>query len=135
MISSLPTMRHIQTFITRYQDLQDAFARHAPISRRELENTTRHQDLQDGKTYKTHSTARSHYKTRSGKHNKTHSRITRRQDLQYPHSNSTLPCQDAFKKHKTNSHLTRRQDLQDAFEGHAPISRRVQKNKTRRIRS
>ena len=34
IISSFPTMRRIQTFITRYQDLKDAFARHAKTSRR-----------------------------------------------------------------------------------------------------
>ena len=42
----------------------------------------------------------------------------------------TLPCQDAFRKHdKTYSCITRRQDLQDAFERHAPLSRRVQKTR------
>ena len=55
------------------------------------------------------------------KHDKMHSLITGRQNLQDP-------CQEAFKKQdKTYSHLTRRQDLQDAFKRHAPLSRRVRK--------
>ena len=92
--------------ITRRQDLQDAFERHAPISRRIGKNKTRRiRAKQDAKTYKTH-------------------------------SNGTLPFQDAFRKQdKTYSCITRRQDLQDAFERHAPNSRCVQKNNTRRIRA
>ena len=39
------------------------------------------------------------------------------------------------KQEKTYLCITRGQDLQDAFERHAPISRRVQKNKTRHIRA
>ena len=44
IISSFPTMSHIQTFITHYQDLQDASARQAKTSRRIQK---RRQDLQD----------------------------------------------------------------------------------------
>ena len=41
-----------------------------------------------------------------------------------------LPCQDTFTKHdKTYSCITRCQDLQDAFERHAPLSRRVHKTR------
>ena len=70
------------------------------------ENKTRRiRALPDAKTYKTHSKARSHFKTRSEKQDKTY------------------------------SFITRRQDQQDAFDRHAPISRRVGKNKTRRIRA
>ena len=58
--------------------------------------------------------------------------ITRNQDAKTykTHSIGTLPCQDAFRKHdKTDSCITRRQDLQDAFNRHAPLSRRVQKTR------
>ena len=63
--------------------------------------------------------ARSHFKTRSEKQDKTYLCIIRCQDLQ-----------DAFERHAP---ISRRQDLQEAFERHALISRRIQKNKTRRI--
>ena len=72
-----------------------------------------------------------------GKHDKTHSLITRRQDLQDAlnrHAPLSRRIQTRLEKQdKTHSYLTRRQDLQDAFDRHAPLSRRVRKNKTRRI--
>ena len=130
ILCSFPTMRRIQTFITRYQDLQDAFARHAPISRRVRKTR------QDAKIYKTPRPtrrirmARSHFKTRSEKtrqdvfvHNKT-PRPTRRIRKAHSHFKTCWEKQD-----KTYSCITRRQDLQEAFERHAPISRRVQKTR------
>ena len=157
ILCSFPTMRCIQTFTTCYQDLQDAFARHAPISR--CVRKTR----QDAKTYKTPRptrrirTARSHFKTRS-------KNTTRRQDLQdaferhAPFSRHVLKArQDVFAHNKTprptrricmaRSHFMTRLEKQDkthtntstptldAFERHAPFSRRLRKNKTRLIRA
>ena len=108
LIGTLPCQdafgKHDQThsLITRLQDLQDAFDRHAPLSKSIHKNTTRRiRSQQDAKTDKTLSIG-------------------------------TLPCQDAFKKqNKPHSLITRRQDLQDAFDKHAPLSRRVHKNTTR----
>ena len=80
-------------------------------------------------------TARSHFKTYW--ENRTR-RIRAKQDAKTykTHSNGTLPFQDAFRQlTKTYWCITKHQDLQDAFERHAPISRRVQKNNTRCIRA
>ena len=87
-------------FITRRQDLQDAFERHAPISRRVQK--TRQDVLVHNKTPRPTRRIRkprSHFKTRSEKQDKTY------------------------------SFITRRQDLQDAFERHSPISTSVQKTR------
>ena len=94
------------SWITRRQDLQDAFEQHAPISRR-VQKTRQDVFVRNKTPRPTRRirTARSHFKRRSEKQDKTYL------------------C------------ITRRQDLQDAFERHAPISRRIGKNKTRRIRA
>ena len=86
--------------ITRCQDLQDAFDRHAPLSRR-VQKTRQDVFVRNKTPRPTRCIrkARSHFKTRSQKQDKTHSLITRRQDLQ------------------------------DAFDRHAPLSRRVQKTR------
>ena len=69
-------------------------------------------------------------KTRSEKHDKTHSLITRRQDLQDAFKwHAPLSRRVHKKKKKTHSHLTRCQDLQDAFDRHAPLSRRLRKTR------
>ena len=139
ILCSFPTMeRRIQTFITRNQDgktykmlskgmlpcqdafrkhdkmyscirrqdLQDTFERHAPLSRR-VQKTRQDVFVYNKKPRPTRRIrkARSHFKTRSEKQDKTYS------------------C------------ITRRQDIQDAFDRHAPLSRFVHKNKTRRIRA
>ena len=91
----LPTMkRRIQTFITHNQYTE---------------------------TYKTLSTGTLPSQDAFGKHDKTHSHLTRRQDYKTLWI-GTLPSQDAFRKHnKTHSLKTRRQDLQDALNKHAPF--------------
>ena len=176
------------THSTRREDLQDAFNRHAPSTRRDrktrqdaytLDKTrrparrfqqarsldkTRSESMtrrlhtrQDAKTCKTLLTGTLPRQDAIGKHDKTHTNATRSQDVQDAFdghapftrrdrktrqdaktcktlSTGTLPHQDAIAKHdKTYSCITRPQDLQDAFDRHAPISRRVHKNKTRRI--
>ena len=125
ILCSFPTMRCIQTFITHYQDLQDAFAWHAPISRRVRKTRQETNVYKTPKPTRRMRMARSYFKTLSEKHDKTPT-LTRRQDLQ-----------DVFERHAPFSrhfrkNTIRRQDLQDAFEPHAPFSRRAPKNTTRR---
>ena len=146
------------THSTRRQDLQDAFNRHAPSTRRDrktqqdaytLDKTPRpargfQQDApstrRDRKTRQDAYTldktprparrfqqARSLDKTRS---QNTTRRLHTRQDAKTCKtlSTGTLPRQDAIGKHdKMPSHSTRRQDLQDAFNRHAPSTRRDRK--------
>ena len=84
--------------ITRRQDLQDAFERHPPISRR-VQKTRQDVFVHNKTPRRTRriQKAPSHFKTRSEKQDTTYS------------------C------------ITRSQDLHDSFQRHAPISRRVQK--------
>ena len=101
------------------------------------------QARQDAKTCKTLSTGTLSRQDAIGKHDKTHTHATRRQDVQDAFdghapftrrdrksrqdaktcktlSTGTLPRQDAIAKHdKTYSCITRPQDLQDAFDRHA----------------
>ena len=174
--------------LTRRQDLQDAFDRHAPLPRRI--GKTGQGAFTLNKTYKTLSNGMLPCQDAFGKHEKTHSLITRRTDLQDAFdrhaplsrcvwktrqdafainktprptrrfrearslvktrsenttrrirskldaktyktlSIGTLPCQDAFGKHdKTHSLITRCQDLQKTFDRHAPLSRPIQKTR------
>ena len=119
------------THSTRRQDLQDAFNRHAPSTRRDRK--TRQLDAhtldKTPRPARRFQQARSLDKTRS---QNTTRRLHTRQDAKTCKtlSTGTLPRQDAIAKHdKTPTHSTRRQDLQDAFNRHAPSTRRDRKTR------
>ena len=118
------------THSTRRQDLQDAFHRHAPFTRRDLK--TRQDPYALNKTprpARRFQQARSLHKTRS--QNSTRRLRTEQDAKTYKTlSTGTLPRQDAIAKHdKTPTHWTRRQDPQDSFNRHAPFTRRDRKTR------
>ena len=118
------------SYLTRRQDLQDAFDRHAPLTRRLRK--TRQDAIAHNKTPRpTRRFRQARFLDKTRSENKTR-RIHTEQDAKTykTHSTGTLPSQDAFGKHdKTHSYLTRRQDLQDAFDRHTPLTRCVRKTR------